>query len=238
MKEKKDKKLSELFRGYTESAKMPDENVTEKAKRLLESPETVLELSLAPAASGAGNGAAFTPRRKKQIGIAAAVFAGAALLVIFFLLIRIFSSASNIVLDWSQLYNITNGDSYREKDFVPFVREEEVLQYDEFGLSEESPYYEEYAGDVILYYLQYESNGVMVDLIIEIDGFTLDELDGYEEIENDFELDDFVLYIEPDESTGMSYAYFAFDAYQYYLQIHTTDEDLLYAVLAEIVFSF
>ena len=194
-------------------------------------------LGLAPAVAGARGGAPFTARRKQQI-ILVGVIMLAALLVVFYLLSRFFASASNIVLDWSQLYKITDGDTYENKDFVPFVQENTVTHYDEFGLSEESPYYEEYAGDVILYYVQYQSYGVTVDMLIEIDGFTLDELGGYQEIEDDYEVDDIVLYIELDDIAERTYVYFAFDTYQYYLEIHTIDIDLLYPILEEVVLSF
>lgn len=237
MKNKKDEKLNELFREYAESGKMPDERVTEDAKHLLECPEAVHELALAPEVAGARGGSPFTARRKQQIVILGVIVL-AALLLVFYLLSQFFASASNIVLDWSQLYKITDGNTYPDKDFVPFVQENTVTHYDEFGLNEESPYYEEYAGDVILYYVQYESYGVTVDLLIEIDGFTLDELGGYQEIENDYEVDDIVLYIEPDDITGITYLYFAFDMYQYYFEIHTIDIDLLYPILEEIVLSF
>lgn len=237
MKNKKDEKLNELFREYAESGKTPDERVTEDAKHLLECPEAVPELALAPAVAGARGGSPFTARRKQQIVILGVIVL-AALLLVFYLLSQFFASASNIVLDWSQLYKITDGNTYPDKDFVPFVQENTVTHYDEFGLNEESPYYEEYAGDVILYYVQYESYGVTVDLLIEIDGFTLDELGGYQEIENDYEVDDIVLYIEPDDITGITYLYFAFDMYQYYFEIHTIDIDLLYPILEEIVLSF
>lgn len=237
MRDKKDEKLNELFREFAESGKMPDERVTQSAKQILECPETVPELALAPATAGARGGSPFTARRKQQI-ILVGVIMLAALLVVFYLLSRFFASASNIVLDWSQLYKITDGDTYENKDFVPFVQENTVTHYDEFGLSEESPYYEEYAGDVILYYVQYQSYGVTVDMLIEIDGFTLDELGGYQEIEDDYEVDDIVLYIELDDIAERTYVYFAFDTYQYYLEIHTIDMDLLYPILEEVVLSF
>ena len=49
MRDKKDEKLNELFREFAESGKMPDERVTQSAKQILECPETVPELALAPA---------------------------------------------------------------------------------------------------------------------------------------------------------------------------------------------
>lgn len=238
MRKNKDEKLNELFRGYASSAKMPNERVTENARRLLEEKEKVPELSLVPAAAGTGGGTPhFSLLRKREIRLLAAVL-GCVLLVAAYLLSLLLSSGSNIVLDRTQLANVTAGDTYTEKDFVPFVKENSVLKYEEFGLSEESPYYEEYSEDVILYYLQFESYGVTVDLLIEIDGFTLDELEGYQEIEDDYEADDIVLYIELDDIAEHTYVYFSFDAYQYYLEIHTIDIDLLYSVLEEIVYSF
>lgn len=239
MRKNKDEKLNELFRGYASSAKMPNERVTENARRLLEEKEKVPELSLVPAAAGAGGGTPhFSLLRKREIRLLAAVLGCVLLLVAAYLLSLLLSSGSNIVLDRTQLANVTAGDTYTEKDYVPFVKENSVLKYEEFGLSEESPYYEEYSEDVILYYLQFESYGVTVDLLIEIDGFTLDELEGYQEIEDDYEADDIVLYIELDDIAEHTYVYFSFDAYQYYLEIHTIDIDLLYSVLEEIVYSF
>ena len=238
MKDRKDEKLSELFGSLSASGRMPSERVTQPAKQLLEEEERVPEVVLVPAAVTAGGEAVGRVRRKRELTVLAAVFACAAVMLIVYLLTQIFYSSAGIVLDWSQLTNVTGGQTYQNKEFVPFVQQSEVVQYDEFGLNEESPYYEEYAGDVILYYVQYESYGTTVDLIIEIDGFLLDELTGYQEIENDYVAQDLILYIEMDEISERTYVYFAFDAYGYYMQIYTIDTDLLYLILEEVVFSF
>ena len=261
MRKNKDEKLNELFRECLSSGKMPDERVTENARRLLEEREQEYELSAAlapaaaaqpsapvhagdvvdftPAAAGAGRGAPrISPLRKREVVILAAVLGCVLLLAAVYFLTQLLYPAANIVFDRTQLSKVTQDEVYTEKDFLPFVKENSVLKYEEFGFSEESPYYEEYADDIILYYLQFESYGVTVDMLIEIDGFTLEELEKYLEIENEYEADDFMLYLEVDEIEECSYVYFFFDIYQYYLEIHTADFDLLAYVLDDIIYSF
>ncbi len=179
MRKNKDEKLNELFRECLSSGKMPDERVTENARRLLEEREQEYELSaaLAPAAAGAGRGAPrISPLRKREVVILAAVLGCVLLLAAVYFLTQLLYPAANIVFDRTQLSNVTQDEVYTEKDFLPFVKENSVLKYEEFGFSEESPYYEEYADDIILYYLQFESYGVTVDMLIEIEVFTLEEL--------------------------------------------------------------
>lgn len=243
MRKNKDEKLNELFRECLSSGKMPDERVAENARRLLEEREQEYELSAAlapaPAAAGAGRSAPrISPLRKREVVILAAVLGCVLLLAAVYFLTQLLYPAANIVFDRTQLSNVTQDEVYTEKDFLPFVKENSVLKYEEFGFSEESPYYEEYADDIILHYLQFESYGVTVDMLIEIDGFTLEELEKYLEIENEYEADDFMLYLEVDEIEECSYVYFFFDIYQYYLEIHTADFDLLAYVLDDIIYSF
>ena len=111
-------------------------------------------------------------------------------------------------------------------------------QYDEYELNEESPYYEEYEGDIVLYYVQFESYGVMVDIFIEVPGFELDSLDGYLEIDDYYGEEEPYLYLAIDEEADRTYAYFSFDIYSYYLEIYTAEESLVYDIMVEIIYSF
>lgn len=239
MKKNKDEQLNGLFQSYAKEGKKPDRSVTGEAKRALESGQTVPVLTEEYAVvGGGGKSGSFSTRKKAIVGVAAALMFCAVLLIAYFLLKQFLFAPANIVLDRTQLNRIENAQPYREQEFAPFVKENEVIRYDEFGLSEDSPYYEEYEGDIILYYLRYESYGVTVDLIVEIDGFTLEELSGYLEITDDYEAEELILYIECDDVAERTYVYFIFDIYQYYLEIHTVDADLIASVLTDIVYSF
>ncbi len=235
MRKGKDEKLGALFREYIGESEAPPPQVIQAAKQALEE-QSVAEFAEEPVAVAAGGRGHFTPRRKAEIGVLLAVVVCAAALLVYYLLSQFVFSAGTLSLDWTQLDKVSA--EYTEKEFVPFVKENSVTQYDEFLLNEDSPYYEEYEGEIVLYYVQYESYGIIVDLFIEIDGFSLDALEGYEEIEDDYPADDLILYIELDDISESTYVYFAFDVYQYFFEIHTLDEDLIYAVLEEIVFSF
>lgn len=239
MKKYKDEKLNALFSAYAAEGKMPDRSVTEKAKQELEgASQTVPVYATEAVAAGAGGGTSFTVRRKVLVGAIAAILACAMILLVYFLLSEYVFSPSDISLSWSQLNKVTDSEDYPQQEVAPFVQENTVNRYDAFSLDEESPYYEDYEGDVILYYLQYESFGVTVDMFIEIDGFLLDSLEGYREIENDYEAQELLLYIETDDVAERTYVYFTYDVYQYYLEIHTVQEDMIYSVLEEIVYSF
>lgn len=244
MKKYKDEQLEKLFGTYLAEGKSPDSRVTEKAKRALvegKSAETVWAVEPVAAGSvGTGYSASvphMSKRRKAETGILAAVLGCALLLLGWILCLQLFSSET-IVLNWSQLSKVTGTVNYEQKDFLPFVSEESVNQYDEYELNEESPYYEEYEGDIVLYYVQFESYGVMVDIFIEVEGFELDSLDGYLEIDDYYGEEEPYLYIATDEEAGRTYAYFSYDIYSYYLEIYTAEESLIYDIMEEIIYSF
>ena len=190
MKKYKDEQLNALFGTYLEEGKIPDGRVTEKAKRVLEerrSAQTVWAAEPVLVGSAATGHTAsalhMSKRRKAETGILAAVLGCALLLLGWVLCLQLFSSGP-IVFNWSQLSKVTGTVNYEQKDFLPFVAEDSVNRYDEYELNEESPYYEEYEGDIVLYYVQFESYGVMVDIFIEVAGFELDSLDGYLETDD------------------------------------------------------
>lgn len=244
MKKYKDEQLDALFGTYLEEGKNPDSRVTEKAKRALEerrSVQTVWAAEPAPVGSAATGHTAsvshMSKRRKAETGILAAVLGCALLLLGWILCLQLFSSKT-IVLNWSQLSKVTGTVNYEQKDFLPFVSEDSVNQYDEYELNEESPYYEEYEGDIVLYYVQFESYGVMVDIFIEVPGFELDSLDGYLEIDDYYGEEEPYLYLAIDEEADRTYAYFSFDIYSYYLEIYTAEESLVYDIMVDIIYSF
>ena len=236
MRKGKDEQLGALFREYIKDSVAPPPQVTQEAKDLLEGRQPVSALAEQPVAVTAGGRGHMTPRRKAEVIVLLAAFACAAALLVYFVLTQFVFRAGTISYDWTQLEKVSS--EYTEKEFVPFIKENSVTKYDEFALNEDSPYYEEYEGDIVLYYLEYESFGVKVSLFIEIDGFSLDMLEGYQEIGEDYAADDIILYVELDDIQERTYVYFAFDFYQYYFEIHTLDEEIIYAVLEEIVFSF
>ena len=244
VKKYKDEQLDALFGTYLEEGKIPDGRVTEKAKQALaerRSVQTVWAAEPVPAGSAATGHTAsvshMSRRRKAETGILAAVLGCALLLLGWILCLQLFSSEP-IVLNWSQLSKVTGTVNYEQKDFLPFVSEDSVNQYDEYELNEESPYYEEYEGDIVLYYVQFESYGVMVDIFIEVAGFELDSLDEYLEIDDYYGEEEPYLYLAIDEEAGRTYAYFSYDIYSYYLEIYTADESLVYDIMIEIIYSF
>ena len=238
MKERKDQRIGELFRSYTEQAKMPDERVTAAAKRALSpAAQAVPAAEAVPAAAGAGGGGGMRGRRVK---VGFSVAGAVCLLIVLALLLWLLVpwGGSKVSLDFSQLNKVPGTTSFEGKSFLPFVQSDAVSEYDEYGLGEQSPYYEEYEGDIILYYVQYLSFGVTVDLFIEVEGFALEELEGYQDIEDNYEAQEILLYIATDEQAGETYAFFEYDVYSYYFLIHTVDEPTVYSVLEEIVYSF
>ncbi len=244
MKKYKDEQLDALFGAYLKEGRSPDDRVTERAKRALSEGKSVQTVWAAESvlAGECGTGHAnlaphMSKRRKAETGILAAVLGCALLLLGWVLCLQLFSSGP-IVFNWSQLSKVTGTVNYEQKDFLPFVAEDSVSQYDEYELNEESPYYEEYEGDIVLYYVQFESYGVMVDIFIEVAGFELDSLDGYLEIDDCYGEEDPYLYIATDEEAGRTYAYFGYDIYTYYLEIYTTEESLIYDIMEEIIYSF
>lgn len=243
MKRQKEQQLDKLFGAYLAEGKAPDRRVTEKAREALlnsaaeKEPVQEAEPLAAGNAGKAGSFGHMTRRRKRETVILAAVFGCAVLLVLWLFLAQAFTS-QKIVLNWSQLNKVTNTASYEKKDFLPFVSEDSVNRYDEFGLNEESPYYDEYEGDIVLYYVQYESYGVEVDLLIESDGFQLEDLEDYADGSDDYETDELILYIDVNREKSQTYIYFEYDIYQYYMVIYTAEEPLLYDILEEVVKSF
>ena len=239
MKKSKDEQLGKLFEKYISESSQPGERVKAEAEAALADKEREPAYEGEPVLAGADGGGYGAPtKRKVWMSAGIALLACVAAVIVYLLLSQYLFAAKDIVLEVADLSRVETAGGYEEKEFVPFVKEGTVSKYEEFELNEESPYYEEYEGDVILYYLQYESSGVTVDLFIEIDGFMLEALDGYLEIEDDYEAGDLLLYIEMDEITGSTYVYFCFDIYQYYFEIHSVDTDVVTSVLEEIVFSF
>ncbi len=238
MKRGKDEQLDKLFSKYAEEGKQPDRRVQTAAKQALKQEQTVAEFETSPVTAGTGGAAHGIFSRKRNIVGAAVALCIIAAAILIYLIVQFSFSQRSIRLDWTQLNKVSAAGAYSEKEFAPFVSEESVNAYDEYELSDDSLYYEDYEGDIILYYLQYESYGTVIELYIEIDGFELDALEGYLDIENDYEADELLLYIETDDIYERTYVYFEYDFYRYYFEIHTVDFELLYSILEEIVYSF
>ena len=146
MRKGKDEKLGALFREYIGESEAPPPQVMQAAKQALEE-QSVAEFAEEPVAVAAGGRGHFTPRRKAEIGVLLAVVVCAVALLVYYLLSHFVFSAGTLSLDWTQLDKVSA--EYTEKEFVPFVKENSVTQYDEFLLNEDSPYYEEYEGEIV-----------------------------------------------------------------------------------------
>lgn len=219
--EKKDELIGSLFAEYVEESDLPPEEVTLKARKFLQkSPERVEVRT--PVYAEERKGGESTHRARK---IPAPVFilAGIMIIVAVALIIAhalngnnpLTTSNFNIV-SRAQLAEITR--AYARKDFLSFVESDSVTVYKEYALTEKVSNHNQ--GEVVAYYLEYaETDDVSARLYVENNFIALDELTYYEDMTGSYSARKITFKVNGDATDNLTYVYFTYGDYTYYLII-------------------
>ena len=233
--EKKDKSLENLFEKYIEESPSPNRLVLESAEKELAGDFVCTEVTRKKENFLTR---LFKSKRNFRIAVSVGLSFCVCLAVCLGLLFsKNIKTDVQKVLQSSQVVQNTSSVSVQGKDFLGFVNEEELNDYREYCLSEDSPYYDEYEDETIFYYVNYKDFDVNIELYVGVDWFVFDELLGFTEFEDAFEYDGIELLIELDLENSATYAFINQGLYQYYFMLNIADDDLIVSILEHVILS-
>ncbi len=119
---------------------------------------------------------------------------------------------------------------------LPWVEADELLECREFSLESANAWYE--AGDTVIYYALYVSDGVTVSVYVESARIFAEELDSFKQPGRLFGEGPLCFVLPAQAQAGCTDAYFEINAYKYNLRLQTEDAAIVESLLRKIEQSF
>lgn len=235
----KDQELEELFSKYVEErATTPSKDLTLKAKKYLnEQKESKVLVNNATLATNNEN-ITLDAKSDKQKYYIWSIFIAIILMITSFFIVKCIRNKENAMTTFSTLndsdLNVIRS-TYKNKDFLPFIDENQVSLYEEFTLINATKDYQE--NTIVAYYIEYKTTeNVDSRLYVERNHIALERTSFYKNYHKYNTYNKII--VKGEINSPSSYFYFTNNNFKYNLELVTNNTDAINSTLNQITSSF
>ena len=237
--DKKDQELENIFLKYIEeNINMPSKDLTFKAKEFLNEQKEVKTLvSNATLVTNNENITLGTKNNRQKYYILS-IFIAIILMLTSFFIVKDVRTKQNLMMAFNKLYDSDlniNELTYQNKDFLPFIDENQVSLYEEFTLINATKDYQE--NTIVAYYIEYKTTeNVDSRLYVERNYIALERTSFYKNYHKYNTYNKII--VKGEINSPSSYFYFTNNNFKYNLELVSNNTDTINSILNQITSSF
>lgn len=237
--DKKDQELENIFLKYIEeSINMPSKDLTFKAKEFLNKQKEVKTLVSNATLVINNENITLGTKNNRQKYYILSVFIAIILMLTSFFIVKDVRKKQNLMMAFNKLYDSDlniNELTYQNKDFLPFIDENQVSLYEEFTLINATKDYQE--NTIVAYYIEYKTTeNVDSRLYVERNHIALERTSFYKNYHKYNTYNKII--VKGEINSHSSYFYFTNNNVKYNLELVSNNTDTINSILNQITSSF